>query len=91
MGVISSTACGTDGEAIKAEIVRRRASSRDLLVERFRRARADGDMDDGPAPEALCEYLFTLVQGIAVQAGAGTSREELDGIVETSLAVWPTR
>jgi hypothetical protein len=41
--------------------------------------------------EALSGYLVALLQGLALQAGAGASREELERLVETSLAVWPTK
>ena len=40
--------------------------------------------------EALSGERVALRQGLALQAGAGASREELERLVETSLAVWPT-
>jgi len=91
MGVISSTACGIDGEGVKAEIVKRRACSRDALVARFVRARDEGDLQPQVDPGALTGYLFTILQGMAVQAGSGATREELERVVETSLAIWPSR
>jgi len=36
------------------------------------------------------KYLLAIVQGMSVQAGAGASREELEGVVETTLAMWPS-
>jgi hypothetical protein len=30
------------------------------------------------------------MQGMSVQAGAGASREDLERLVETSLAMWPS-
>ena len=91
LGVIGTTACGAEGEGVKAEIIKRRACSRDALVARFRRAREEGDLQPHVDPEALCGYLFTILQGMAVQAGAGASREDLEKVVETSLMVWPSR
>ncbi|MES1973799.1 MAG: TetR/AcrR family transcriptional regulator [Pseudomonadota bacterium] len=91
LGVIGATACGVEAESIKADVVARRASSEKALIERFERAQAEGDLPDGLAPEALVRYLFALMQGLAVQAGSGATCGQLQQLVETSLAVWPTR
>jgi hypothetical protein len=39
----------------------------------------------------LTSYLFAILQGMAVQAGSGATRADLERVVETSLMVWPTR
>ena len=91
LGVIGSTACGAEAESIKAEVLKRRESSAAALRERFRQAQRDGDLPDRIEPEALAQYLFTILQGMAVQAGAGASRDELERVVETSLMLWPSR
>jgi len=91
MGVVSSTACGSEGEGVKAEIIKRRASTRNALVARFRRAHREGDLQPHVDPEALTAYLFAILQGMAVQAGSGAARDELERVVETSLMVWPSR
>ena len=90
LGVIGVTACGAEAESIKAEVVKRRASSSAALVERFRQAQRDGDLRDQVEPEALAQYLFTILQGMAVQAGAGASREDLEQVMATSLMLWPS-
>jgi hypothetical protein len=35
--------------------------------------------------------LKALLQGISLQAAAGASRQELERLVETGLALWPSR
>lgn len=90
LGVISSIACGTEAESIRAEVLARGASSRLKLVERMNRAREEGDLPDHVDPEALTRYLYAILQGMAVQAGAGASREELEALIETALLVWPS-
>jgi AcrR family transcriptional regulator len=89
--VISSVACGTEAEAIRKEVIARRASSFNALVERFERGAAEGDLPPGTDVAGLTRYLIALMQGMAVQAGGGASRAELERLVETSLAVWPGR
>jgi AcrR family transcriptional regulator len=91
LGVIGASACGAEAESIKAEVVKRRASSSAALLERFQQAKADGDLPPQIEPEALTKYLYTILQGLAVQAGAGATRAELDEVVDTSLALWPTK
>lgn len=90
LGVISSVACGAEAESIKAQVVSRRASSDALLVARFERALAEGDLPAGSDPVTLARYLGAIMQGIAVQAGSGATREELERLVETCLKMWPS-
>ncbi|OCC23405.1 TetR family transcriptional regulator [Croceicoccus estronivorus] len=91
LGVISSVACGSEAESIRKEVIARRASSERALVDRLERARAEGDLSEDSDPEALATYLTTVMQGLSVKAGAGTSRETLERIVATTLACWPSK
>jgi AcrR family transcriptional regulator len=90
MGLISSLACSPEAESIKADVVRRRASSQRLLVERFERAKAEGDIPAHVDAEGLTSVLYALIQGITVQAGAGATRAELERLVDTSMTLWPS-
>jgi AcrR family transcriptional regulator len=90
MSVISTMACGAEAAPIKAAVMERRASSQAAIVARFERAKEEGDLPAHVDPEALCGYLFAIVQGLAVQAGSGASTEDLARIVDTSLMVWPS-
>jgi AcrR family transcriptional regulator len=91
LGVIGATACGVEAESIRADVIQRRASSHAALVERFERAKRDGDLPDHVDVSGLTGYLVAILQGMAVQAGSGATRAELERVVETSLMVWPTR
>lgn len=91
LGIISSVAAGPEAESIRAEVIARRASSHRLVVERFERARAEGELPDTVDPESLARYLLAILQGLSLQAGAGASCVELKDLVETSLKLWPTR
>jgi AcrR family transcriptional regulator len=89
LGVISTVTCGIEAESIRNDVIARRASSEAALVERFVRARDEGDLPDAIEPQALACYLTTVIQGMAVRAGAGAPRAGLEQLVETTLAVWP--
>ncbi len=91
LGVIGASACGAEAESIKDEVIKRRASSAEALLERFRQAERDGDLTGAVTPAALSQYLFTILQGMAVQAGAGATAAELESVLETSLMFWPSK
>ena len=90
LGVISATACGAEAESIKADVIARRASSQAALVERFRQAQREGDLPDHVDPENLTLYLYAILQGMAVQAGSGATRVDLERVAETSMMMWPS-
>lgn len=91
LGVISSVACGAEAESIREEVLERGATAKVKLVERMARARDEGDLPAHIDPEAITNYLYAVLQGMAVQAGAGASREDLEGLVNTALLMWPSR
>ncbi|MEH3105420.1 MAG: TetR/AcrR family transcriptional regulator [Sphingomonas phyllosphaerae] len=90
MGVISATACGAEGDSIKAHIMERRQSSNAALVARFEQARQDGDLPQHLDPQRLAYYLYAILQGMAVLATSGATRDDLDGVVSIALSMWPT-
>ena len=91
LGVITSTACGQEAECIRQEVLERGRKVRELVVNRMAKAVADGDFHGDTDPETITNYLFAVLQGMAVQAGAGTTREEVQRVIDTTLAVWPGR
>nr|WP_299852714.1 TetR/AcrR family transcriptional regulator [Sphingomonas bacterium] len=91
LGVISSVACGAEAESIRADVHERSKVAKAALVERMERAKAEGDLPDHVDVEALTGFLYALMQGMAVQAGAGATRADLDRLVDTSMLMWPSR
>lgn len=91
LGVISSTACGSEAESIRAEVLKRGRIVHQACVERMQRAIDEGDFFGSTDAGAITKYLMAVLQGMSVQAGAGSSRKELESIVETTLAMWPSR
>lgn len=91
LGVIHSVACGSEAESIKAEVVARRSSSQAALVARFQRAVNEGDLRSDVDPLGLANLLFGLLQGMGVQAGSGVPRDQLEALIGSALAIWPSR
>ena len=88
--VISSAACGPAAQSIHAEIIERSNKGKVALVERFERAKAEGDLPAHVDAEGLTRVLVSYLQGISVQANQDATREELDKLVDTALTLWPS-
>jgi AcrR family transcriptional regulator len=91
MRVIGSVSCSPEAESIRADLMERRQSSQRALCERMHRAKEEGDLPPGTDVDGLCAYLAAILGGMAVQAGSGASKAQLQGLVETALLMWPGR
>lgn len=90
-GVISSVSCTAHADSIRSEVVARQAATGAAIIERFERARDEGDLPANVEPEGLSRYICAIMQGMSVQASAGASRAEIEQLIDTSLQVWPSR
>ena len=84
-GVIASVTCGAEAQSIRDEVLERGKVVQQAFVERFERAKAEGDLPAHIDVEGLTDLLKALLQGISVQASAGATREELERLVDTGL------
>ncbi|GAA4752772.1 TetR/AcrR family transcriptional regulator [Sphingomonas daechungensis] len=90
MGVITSVACGPDSQSVREDVVKRGEAAKRALMERFDRAKQEGDLPSHVDSEGLMRVLIAMLQGISVQASQGATRDELDRLVESGLALWPS-
>jgi AcrR family transcriptional regulator len=90
LGVITSVACGPESQSVREEVVKRGEAGKRALTERFVRAKEEGDLPPHVDPEGLMRVLIAMLQGISVQASQGASREDLERLVESGLALWPS-
>ena len=90
LGVITSVACGAEAGSVRQEVLERGKAVSQAIVERFERAKSEGDLPAHVDVEGLADVLKAMLQGISVQAGAGASRKELERLVETGLMLWPS-
>jgi hypothetical protein len=72
-------------------VIKRRDVVDAALLERLKRAKAEGDFPEHFSPEGLRQHLSAVVQGLCIQAGAGASLADLHRLKETTLALWPGR
>jgi len=89
LAVQGALSCGDAAESIKQELMSRRAKGEQDLRQRFERAIAEGDLPQGSDAADLAAYLSAILQGMAVQAAGGTTREQLRKIAEMALRTWP--
>lgn len=60
------------------------------LIERFERARAEGELKKEVDPVRLALYVVTLHKGLSLQAVNGSSKQEMLGLVEQVIGLWPS-
>ncbi len=89
LAVQGALSCGDAAESIKQELMSRRAKAEEDLRDRFERAITEGDLPTGSDAADLARYISAILQGMAVQAAGGTSREQLRKIADITLRTWP--
>ncbi|WP_428390515.1 TetR/AcrR family transcriptional regulator [Lichenicoccus sp.] len=82
--------CSDAAEPIRRTLAAIRDAKESALSCRLQRAREEGDLPPEADPAALAAFVVALIQGMAVMAASGTSREALYNVVKTSLRAWPT-
>jgi AcrR family transcriptional regulator len=87
--VQGALACGEEADPIRKELISRRATGEAAVRERFERAKLEGDLPAGAAPGDLARYVTAVMHGMAVQSAGGTSRTDLQGVIDLSLRAWP--
>lgn len=89
LSVNTSMAGGNEAAHIRADVRARNREIAEAIGKRMAKAADDGDFGPNSAPDALSQYLFTVMQGIAIQANDGATSAQLHAIVDLALANWP--
>jgi AcrR family transcriptional regulator len=89
LGVHGALSCGEAAESIREELCARRGAYEVSLRQRFERAKAEGDLSADADCADLARLVMTVMQGMAVQASGGASREDLRRVAEMMLRAWP--
>jgi AcrR family transcriptional regulator len=89
LAVQGALSCSETADPIRLELNERRAAAEASVRDRFERARSEGDLPSDDDPADLARFLATVGQGMAVQAAAGASRDELRRVAELALRAWP--
>jgi AcrR family transcriptional regulator len=87
--VQGALACSDESEAVRRDLAQRRDAGETALRHRLERAKRDGDLPADAKPSDLARFVWTLCQGMAVQAAGGASRTELRDVADVALRSWP--
>jgi AcrR family transcriptional regulator len=89
-GAQSAMTCCNMSRQVKEHIGDMQVASERVFRERFNRAIEAGELPRGSAAD-LARFCAVMIQGLALQAKAGSSRKELHRVVDLYLDTWPPR
>lgn len=87
MVVLAAVNVSDDAASVSAALKALRQEGRDCLQQRLDRAIADGQLHAQTDTRLLAAALNTLLEGMSLQAHDGVSREDLQGIGATAVAM----
>ncbi len=68
---------------------RHRARSRQALLDRLRRGRADGDLGGDVDIDELADYVTVVLSGMSAQARYGAEQNQLVAAADAAMRAWP--
>jgi AcrR family transcriptional regulator len=89
LGVQGALVCAPQSESIRQELIRRRKIGESTILDRLKRAKAEGDLAPDADPADLARYLSIVIYGMTIQAAGGATRKELRSAAELALRSWP--
>jgi AcrR family transcriptional regulator len=89
LGVQGALACGDAATSIKEELCARQARWEAALQRRLERAKREGDLSGSANCADLAQFIATIIQGMAVQAAGGATRQQLRKVADLALHAWP--
>ncbi|WP_394848031.1 TetR/AcrR family transcriptional regulator [Pendulispora brunnea] len=88
--VLAATNCSADSQDIEKALRDRRCTSEKMLRDRIVRGIEQGELPATTDAAELAKFYGAVIQGIAVQARDGATREQLEGIARRALDAWPS-
>jgi len=85
----TALAGSTDSDSIRQELLRGRELFRLRLRDRFEETMAKAPLPPGMTSDDAASLIISLIQGLAVQAKAGASRETARRVAHAVLLSWP--
>jgi AcrR family transcriptional regulator len=85
----SGLSAGAGNADVPRALIEHRNGIKEVLAERFMRAKKEGDLVPSADPGALAGYLHMVVLGLSIQAQDGVSKKELKESARRALIGWP--
>tara|TARA_B100001179_G_scaffold120551_1_gene86171 strand:- start:722 stop:1315 length:594 start_codon:yes stop_codon:yes gene_type:complete len=86
LGLNGALACSDDAKAVQQRLNQMRERAVETLRDRFQQAQKAGDMPADTNADTVARLSVTFMQGIAVQAKAGTDKAEIDRMITMMIA-----
>ena len=90
MVVLGCVASSPDAHGAAALLAARRSADRATLRRRLDQAVADGGLPAETDTDALAVFFIAVLQGLAIQARDGATRQELQPVIDHAMRVWDT-
>lgn len=81
--------CSAEAEPLGEELAKGRQAAVVALRRRLERAQREGDLPASAKPAALAMFVWTVLQGMAVQAKSGATRAQLREVAALAMRAWP--
>ncbi|HEX3152435.1 MAG TPA: TetR/AcrR family transcriptional regulator [Gemmataceae bacterium] len=81
--------CGATAEPVRQELVAVRAAGLELIHERLKRARREGELPKDVDCADLARFVTAVVHGLSIQAASGATRKQLLRVAEVAMRAWP--
>ncbi|WP_394837515.1 TetR/AcrR family transcriptional regulator [Pendulispora rubella] len=88
--VLAATNCCADSQDVEKALRDKRRASEKILCDRIVRGIEQGELPADTNAAELAKFYGAVIQGIAVQARDGASREDLEAIARRALDAWPS-
>jgi AcrR family transcriptional regulator len=85
----AALACSSEAESIRQELVRSRNEFGQVLRGRLEAVTSAGPLPPGMTAADAARLVVVTIQGMAVEAKGGATRNELRRVVQTFLLSWP--
>ena len=91
LSLSSTMASSTAAASVRTEAKARRVAAEAALLERFMQAKRACDLPKHVEPASLARLLWTITQGLSLEAANGADFDDLCKMAKTTLAIWPGR
>jgi AcrR family transcriptional regulator len=81
--------CSPENETIRRELASRRLTAGNDLLKRLEQGKSEGDFPESVDSAELARYFIAVIQGMAVQAASGATRQQLEKVADLALLAWP--
>jgi TetR/AcrR family transcriptional regulator, copper-responsive repressor len=86
---VGALRCSGENRIIEEATAELRRLSAEAVRRRIERARREGELGTGVAPQTLTDFFSAVVEGMSVLACDGASRDRLLRMAEAAMMAWP--